>query len=68
MILYGKNCDFIGIGKEELSFLGFENIDQFKEVCSDVADLFVNKPGFIYKFKNFSWIEYTLNSGAPKKM
>jgi len=67
VILYSKNCDFIGIGKEELSFLGFEDIDQFKEVCSDVAELFVNKPGFIYKFKNFSWIEYTLNSGSPKK-
>jgi len=67
MLLYRKNGDFIGIGREELSFLGFEDMDQFKDVCSDVADLFVNKPGFIFKFKNFSWIDYTLNSGAPKK-
>jgi len=67
MLLYRKNGDFIGLGKEELSFLGFEDMDQFKDICSDVADLFVNKPGFIFKFKNFSWIDYTLNSGAPKK-
>jgi hypothetical protein len=47
--------------------LGFEDMEQFKNICSDVADLFVKKPGFIFKFKNFSWIDYTLNSGAPKK-
>lgn len=67
MILYDKNSKFLGIGKEELSVLGFEDIDQFRESCSDVAELFVNKAGYIYKFKNFSWIDYTLNSGAPKK-
>lgn len=67
MILYDKNSKFLGIGKEELSVLGFEDIDQFRESCSDVAELFANRAGFIYKFKNFSWIDYTLNSGAPKK-
>ena len=34
---------------------------------NDLADLFVNRPGYIFKFKNFSWIDYALHSGAPKK-
>jgi HPt (histidine-containing phosphotransfer) domain-containing protein len=67
MILYGKSGNFIGIGKEELSFLGFEDMDEFKNEYKDFADLFVNKPGYIFNFKNFSWIDYTLHSGAPKK-
>ncbi len=67
MILYSKNGDFLGIGKDELSFLGFEDLDEFKSVHNDVADLFLNKPGYIFKFKNFSWIDYALHSGAPKK-
>jgi hypothetical protein len=67
MILYSKSGNFLGIGKDELSFLGYEDLDEFKSVCSDVADLFVNRPGYIFKFKNFSWIDYALHSGAPKK-
>jgi len=67
MILYSKSGDFLGIGKDELSFLGYEDLDEFRSINSDVADLFVNKPGYIFKFKNFSWIDYALHSGAPKK-
>lgn len=67
MVLYEKNGNFIGMGKDELSFLGFEDFDEFKSEHKDFADLFVNKPGYIFKFKNFSWIDYTLHSGAPKK-
>lgn len=67
MILYSKNGEFLGIGKDELSFLGFEDLDEFKSLHSDVADLFINRPGYIFKFKNFSWIDYALHSGVPKK-
>jgi hypothetical protein len=67
MILYSKSGDFLGIGKDELSFLGYEDLDEFKSINNDVADLFVNKPGYIFKFKNFLWIDYALHSGAPKK-
>ena len=67
MILYSKNGDFLGMGKDELSFLGYEDLDEFTSIHSDVADLFINKPGYIFKFKNFSWIDYALHSGAPKK-
>jgi len=67
MILYSKSGNFLGIGKDELSFLGYEDLDEFKSIHSDVADLFVNRPNYIFKFKNFSWIDYALHSGAPKK-
>lgn len=67
MVLYERNGTFVGIGKEELSFLGFEDFEEFKSEHKDFADLFVNRPGYIFKFKNFSWIDYTLHSGAPKK-
>lgn len=67
MVLYERNGTFIGIGKEELLFLGFEDFEEFKSEHKDFADLFVNRPGYIFKFKNFSWIDYTLHSGAPKK-
>ena len=67
MILYSKSGEFLGIGREELSFLGYEDLEDFKSINDDVADLFVNRPGYIFKFKNFSWIDYALHSGAPKK-
>jgi len=67
MILYNKSGEFLGISREELSFLGYEDLDDFKSTNDDVADLFVNRPGYIFKFKNFSWIDYALHSGAPKK-
>lgn len=67
MILYNKRGEFLGIEKEDLSFLGYEDLEEFKSINDDVADLFVNRPGYIFKFKNFSWIDYALHSGAPKK-
>ncbi len=67
MILYSKNGTFLGIGQDELSALGYEDIEEFKSYFEDFSDLFVNTPGYISKFKNFSWIEYVLHSGAPNK-
>ena len=67
LILYDKNSNFLGMGQSELSMLGFEDMEEFKSNFSDFADLFVNHPGYISKFKNFSWIDYTIHSGAPNK-
>ena len=67
MVLYDKNGLFLGIGNHELSFLGYEDIEEFRNYHSDFADLFVNKPGYIFKFRNFSWIDYTLHSGTPNR-
>ena len=67
MILYDKNGLFLGMGNPELSLLGYEDMEEFRNYHNDVADLFINKPGYICKFKNFSWIDYTLHSGTPNK-
>jgi len=67
LVLYDKQSNFLGIGQSELSMLGYEDIEEFKSSHSDFADLFVNHPGYISKFKNFSWIDYSLHSGVPNK-
>ncbi|MCF6172229.1 MAG: hypothetical protein L3J44_00320 [Campylobacteraceae bacterium] len=67
MVLYDKKSNFLGIGQSELSMLGYEDIEEFKSFHDDFADLFVNHPGYISKFKNFSWIDYSLHSGVPNK-
>ncbi|MFK5881523.1 MAG: hypothetical protein QM482_04865 [Sulfurospirillum sp.] len=67
MILYDKKSNFLGMGQSELSILGYEDMEEFKSYFDDFADLFVNHPGYISKFKNFSWIDYALHSGAPNK-
>lgn len=67
MILYDKSGLFLGMGNQELYLLGYEDMEEFRNYHNDLADLFVNKPGFIFKFKNFSWIDYAQHSGTPNK-
>ncbi len=67
MILYDKSGMFLGMGTQELSLLGYEDMEEFRNYHNDIADLFINKPGYIFKFKNFSWIDYTLHSGTPNR-
>jgi len=67
LVLYDKKSNFLGIGQNELFMLGYEDIEEFKSYHDDFADLFVNHPGYISKFKNFSWIDYTLHSGVSNK-
>jgi len=67
LILYDKSGLFLGMGNQELYLLGYEDMEEFRNYHSDFADLFVNKPGFIFKFKNFCWIDYAQHSGTPNK-
>jgi len=67
LILYDKSGLFLGMGNQELYLLGYEDMEEFRNYHSDIADLFVNKPGFIFKFKNFCWIDYAQHSGTPNK-
>lgn len=55
------------MGNQELYLLGYEDMEEFRNYHNDFADLFVNKPGFVFKFKNFSWIDYTQHSGTPNR-
>jgi len=67
MILYDQDFNFIGMSAETLTFLGYEDIDEFTSMHNDFADLFVKKEGYIHRFENFSWIHYILYSGAANK-
>ena len=67
LILYDKKSNFLGMSQTELFMLGFEDMEEFKSYHDDFANLFVEKPGYIFNFKNFSWIDYALHSGAPNK-
>ncbi len=67
MILYNNNSELIGISKNQLSFLGYDDLNDFKTYVNDVADLFVKKSGYVHKFVNFSWIDYVMHSGASNK-
>jgi len=60
LILYNSKKEMIAVSPEIIDFLGFDSIDEMNEKIQDIADLFVNKPGFIYNFKNFSWIDYII--------
>ncbi len=55
------------MSQTELFMLGFEDMEEFKSYHDDFANLFIEKPGYIFNFKNFSWIDYALHSGAPNK-
>ena len=67
MILYDKNYNLIGVSRAVLGFLGYNDLEEFKSIHEDFAELFVEKKGYIYKFKNFSWIEYVLYGGGGNK-
>ncbi|MDR0666600.1 MAG: hypothetical protein LBF71_04225 [Campylobacteraceae bacterium] len=67
MILYDKNTKFIGVSADILAVLGYEDMNAFMAYNNDVADLFVNKQGYVHKFDDFSWINYVLNGSLPSK-
>ncbi|MDR2100772.1 MAG: hypothetical protein LBP40_08125 [Campylobacteraceae bacterium] len=67
MILYDKDTKFIGVSADVLSVLGYEDMGAFMAYNNDVADLFVNKQGYVHKFDDFSWINYVLNGSLPNK-
>lgn len=67
MLLYTQNGHFLGMGSYELSLLGYEDMEDFRTYHSDVADLFIHKPGYIAKFDTFLWIDYARHSGASNR-
>lgn len=67
MLLYTQNGHFLGMGAQELSWLGYEDMEDFRTYHSDVADLFIPKSGYISKFDTFSWIDYARHSGVSNR-
>ena len=64
MLLYNHKQEFIGIDDEGLRLLNYSSLDELLSVCSDVADLFANEPGYIHNFKNFGWINFLLHADS----
>lgn len=62
MLIYNHKQEFIGIDEKDLKQLGFKNLAELQNECTDFADLFVKKPNYIHNFKNFNWIYYILHS------
>jgi len=66
LLLYNQRKEFIGIDSDDLSDLGYNNINELINESEDFADLFVKKPGYIHNFKNFSWIDFILHSESDE--
>jgi HPt (histidine-containing phosphotransfer) domain-containing protein len=64
VLLYNHKQEFIGIDDEGLRLLNYSTLDELLNVCSDVADLFANEPGYIHNFKNFGWINFILHADS----
>ncbi|HEX5623052.1 MAG TPA: hypothetical protein VFX57_01300 [Sulfuricurvum sp.] len=64
MLLYDHKQQFIGIDDEGLRLLNYASLEELLSVCSDVADLFANEPGYIHNFKGFGWIDFLLHADS----
>jgi hypothetical protein len=64
VLLYNHKQEFIGVNEEGLRLLNYSSLVELLAVCSDVADLFANEPGYIHNFKNFGWIDFLLHADS----
>jgi len=62
MILYSADKKFMGMDYEDLQQLGYKSLPDFISNFQDFADTFIDRPGYIYNYEDFSWIDYILNS------
>jgi HPt (histidine-containing phosphotransfer) domain-containing protein len=66
MLIYDHNKQFLGLDNEDLQQLGFASAASLFKECTDFADLFVKRPGYIHNFKNFEWIDFVLHAEAEE--
>ncbi|BCD60652.1 MULTISPECIES: Hpt domain-containing protein [unclassified Nitratiruptor] len=64
MLLYDSKRQLVAIDEKILEVTGFESTKDLFNRVDDIAELFVNRPGYVYKFQNFSWIDYVLYNPA----
>jgi len=64
VLLYNHKQEFMGIDDEGLKLLNYPSLEELLKVCTDVADLFANEPGYIHNFKNFGWIDFLLHADS----
>ncbi len=66
MLIYNHKKEFIGIDLDDLQKLHYRSFSDLLNNCSDFADLFVKKPGYIHNFKNFKWIDFVMHSDSDE--
>ncbi len=66
MLIFNHKKEFLGIDEEDLKNLGLNSLAQLLSECTNFADLFVKKPGYIHNFKNFEWIDFVLHAEAEE--
>ena len=66
MLIFNHKKEFLGIDDEDLKHLGLNSLTQLLSECTNFADLFVKKPGYIHNFKNFEWIDFVLHAEAEE--
>lgn len=66
MLIYNHDKEFIGIDVNDLQKLHYRSFNDLLNHCSDFADLFVKKPGYIHNFKNFNWIDFVMHSDSDE--
>jgi HPt (histidine-containing phosphotransfer) domain-containing protein len=64
LLIYNHKKEFIGIDSDALEKLHYHSMNELMKSCSDFADLFIKKPGYIHNFKNFKWIDFVMHSDA----
>ncbi|WP_456485571.1 hypothetical protein [Hydrogenimonas sp.] len=62
MLIYKNDGTLSFISQKTLKLAGYDDISQFLDEYSDFSELFIKKPGYIYNFKNFSWISFLKNA------
>lgn len=58
MLIYNHDKEFLGIGQSDLKNFGFSDLEEFKSLTDDFADLFIKSTGYIYNFSHIHWIDY----------
>ena len=63
MILFDDFGELLGSDEESLKLFGCTDIEEFKDKIDDIADYFIKKEGYLYKFDNYNWIDFLNYSG-----
>jgi len=69
VFLYNAKKKCIAVDDDSARALGYASSTEFLEEAGDVAQFFINRPGYVYDFKNFSWIDYIIfNPGKEHRV
>ncbi len=67
MLIYTQEGKLACISKSALELAGYTSIHEFLEEHEDYSELFIKKPGYIYNFESFSWINFLKSAETARK-